>query len=80
MSKLFENKGKLATIIGLLVSLPFTLYYEVQVMIGGLPDDITKLQYLMGSILTINLIGIVWFMLPSKIKIDGKWIKVELED
>ncbi len=74
--KLLAEKGKIATVIGLLLSLPanglalWSLFFD-----KNLSHD------QLWQIVIINAIGMVWFILPSKISIkSGKGLEIIIED
>lgn len=71
----FKHKGALATVIGLLFAIPvnakmiYSFYLNV---------DLSKDQLWTACIL--NAIAVVWFILPSVIKIESKFLNVIIED
>jgi hypothetical protein len=73
--KILEHKGKFATIIGFLLSLPVNskfiyLYFKDHEF---LKSDLT-------TIIVINVVAMIWFILPSKISIKSDKLTIEVED
>lgn len=69
------EKGKIASLIGFLMAFPVNAVFVVMFFMDmSFSDDQLK------TALIINAIAMTWFILPSKVRIDGKFIKVELED
>jgi TRAP-type mannitol/chloroaromatic compound transport system permease small subunit len=62
----FAAKGKLATIIGLAFSLPANIHFLIAYF-----QDVIVTEGQMEQLLWMNLIGVIWFILPSEISITG---------
>ncbi len=75
MWRLLKEKGKIATIIGFLLSFPVNFWALICLFSGSI---VTENQ--LWQIVIINAVGMVWFILPSKIIIEGKGIKIQVED
>jgi len=74
--KLLEKKGVLATFIGLLISLPENMYLLYLFFTGEEWTSVMRDQALV-----MNMIGMFWFILPSKIIIAwGANGKIEVID
>lgn len=71
----FKNKGVLATIIGLIFAAPINVIIFLRFM-----KSIELSNEQLITAWALNLIGIVWFMLPSKIEIVSKLLTFKLED
>lgn len=72
---ILAEKGKLATLIGFGLTFPVNCWSMVAFFSGwNVPE--AKLW----QIVIINAVGMVWFILPSKIIIEGKGIKIQVED
>ncbi len=73
--KLMADKGKIATIIGFCLSSPFNIWALWSFFSGsGATED------QLWTIAIINGIAMIWFILPSKILIEGKGVKIEVTD
>ncbi len=72
---ILAEKGKIATIIGFLFACPanvwavWKLYRKVMVTIDQL-----------WVVVAINIIGMMWFILPSKISIKSTKFQLTVED
>ena len=87
----FKNhKGAIATLLGLFIAVPVNVY-AIIFLFSLKPDDLpvqaeivekyfTWLKIIFSGFSIMNLIAIVWFILPSKIEISGKIINIKLED
>lgn len=73
---LLGEKGKIATLIGLIHIIPINSVALFQYF-----KDIEMLtEQRLTAVFMLNIIGIVWFMLPSYIKLKGKTFELELKD
>ena len=70
-----DNKGAMATIIGILFALPVNIFFMVQFF----KDNAMSVDQL-KSICTMNGIAIVWFILPSVIEIKSKLFSITIKD
>ena len=75
MWEMWGEKGKIASIIGFFFTVPANirttwLYFEGTAFTK---EDLTVL-------VVMNMIGIVWFVLPSKITVQGTPFKLEVLD
>jgi uncharacterized membrane protein len=73
--KIWGEKGKIASIIGFFLTVPANirttwLYFHG---VTFTKEDLTVL-------VVMNMIGIIWFILPSSITISGTPFKLEIED
>jgi hypothetical protein len=78
LSKLWEgldHKGRIATIIGFLWALP----YNVQFLLDWFNGIFYTREQLEGVII-VNVLAMIWFILPSKIIIEGPKFKIQVED
>lgn len=79
--KALGEKGKLATIIGTLHIVPAQIYFVYMLVTKGFVGmEYEALQNIMSIYGVINLIGILWYILPSKISIKGSKFEVIIED
>jgi len=78
--KILERKGILATFSGLLISVPIILYFEMKIIMDSLDITLEQAKMIILFISVFAGIGIVFIMLPSKLKIKSKIIEIELED
>ncbi len=73
--KALENKGKIATLIGFLLSLPVNIKYIYLFFTGAIfTEDNLK------AIIVINIVAMIWFILPSVIRIKSDKLTIEIED
>jgi hypothetical protein len=70
-----ENKGAIATIIGILFALPINIFFMVQFF----RDKAMSVEQL-KSICVMNGIAVVWFILPSVIEIKSKLFEITIKD
>ena len=70
-----ENKGAIATIIGILFALPINIFFMIQFF-----RDAAMSVNQMKSICVMNGIAIVWFILPSVIEIKSKLFEITIKD
>jgi hypothetical protein len=75
MWKLLSEKGKFASIIGLITALPANAYTIVMFFQS---KALTEPQLI--TIVVLNIIGWGWFILPSAIKIKGSKFELEVID
>jgi hypothetical protein len=82
MKKLFSaiwkglgEKGKFATIIGTLFAAPYNVKFMID-FFGGVVYSYDQLL----ALAVVNGLGMVWFILPSKITIEGGKFKFIVED
>ncbi len=75
MWKILKEKGKLATLIGLFLSAPVNIWALIRLF-----NDLFVSESQLWQIVIINTVGMVWFILPSKISIEGKGLKIEVVD
>lgn len=90
MDFLAKYKGTIATLLGLLIAIPANIYLLIFLFglsvesIPNLKEEAEKyftfLQIFGVFVGSINLIAIVWYILPSEIEIDGKIIKIKMKD
>lgn len=73
--ELIAEKGKIATLIGFFLSSPFNCWALWAFFTG---EGATENQ--LWTVAIINGIAMIWFILPSKIVIEGKGIKIEVTD
>ena len=72
---IFQHKGILATIIGLIFALPINIK-----MIFSFYKNIELTNGQLWAAVILNAIAMVWFILPSKIIISSKFLNVTIED
>lgn len=73
---LLKEKGKIATIIGMLLSFPVNVYALYSLFTN---TNLTESQ--LWQIVIINAVGMVWFILPSEITIkSGKGLEITIKD
>lgn len=70
-----DHKGRLATIIGFLWALPYNVKFTVD-FFSGVFYSRDQLE----SIIIVNALAMIWFILPSKIIIEGPKFKIVVED
>jgi hypothetical protein len=75
MWKLLAEKGKISTIIGLVLSFPINGY-----ALFAFFTKTALTQDQLWQIVIVNAVGMVWFILPSTIRIKGKGFEVEVID
>ncbi|MCP4990797.1 MAG: hypothetical protein GY928_33590 [Colwellia sp.] len=73
--EMLEKKGKIATIIGFVLSLPVNakfvyLFFTNQIF----KEDFLK------AVIVVNIVAMVWFILPSKISLKSEKLTIEIED
>lgn len=74
--KLLAEKGKIATIIGFCLSAPAN-----GLALWSLFRNVNLSEDQLWQIIILNVIGITWFILPSKISIkSGKGLEIIVED
>lgn len=73
---LIKEKGKIATIVGFLFTLPYNGKFMYDFFTGGTDYSNDQLTFLV----IVNVIGIAWFILPSKITMKGGKFKFIVED
>lgn len=69
------EKGKLATLIGWFLVLPINFNFMIDFFKGVMWENPA-----LTSLAVINGIGMIWFILPSKISIKGPKIEIIVED
>ncbi len=78
MSKLWlllAEKGKWASIIGFLMALPINIWF---VVVFFMSNEFTDGD--LKAALVVNAIAMMWFILPSRVKISGKNFTMEVDD
>ena len=70
-----DHKGRFATIIGFAFSLPFNIKFTLD-WYRGIEYSRENLE----TIIIVNVISIIWFILPSIITIEGPKFKFRIED
>ncbi|MDC7218657.1 MAG: hypothetical protein PQJ59_01880 [Spirochaetales bacterium] len=73
--KALAEKGKIATIIGLALALPFNAWV-LWMFFSGLPVSEDSLW----TMAIMNAVGMFWFMLPSSIVLKSKVMVLEVKD
>jgi hypothetical protein len=74
--KSLESKGKLATVLGIIISFPVNVLAAILMYI-----DTTKLtENFVQTLIILNCIAIAWFILPSKFTMKGKNFELTVED
>lgn len=73
---LLGEKGKIATVIGIGLSAPFNA--RALMIFFTNPDSYTT--PFLTALAVANAIGMVWFILPSKISIKGGKFEIVVED
>ncbi len=74
--KSLESKGKIATVLGIVVSFPVNVLAAILMYI-----DSTKLtENFVQTLIILNCIAIAWFILPSKFTMKGKNFELTVED
>jgi hypothetical protein len=72
---LLQEKGKIATIIGFVLSLPVNTYFVYLFFTKQIfEDDFLK------AIIVVNIVAMIWFILPSKILVKSDKLTIEIED
>lgn len=75
MWKLLAEKGKIATLIGLLLALPSNIWFLWKFF------HLSELSVsTLESLAIINGLAMFWFMMPSTIKIVSKALTIEIID
>lgn len=73
---LLAEKGKIATIIGVVLSMPVNSYALYSLFTNS---NLSESQ--LWQIVIINSIGMIWFILPSEITIkSGKGLEIIIKD
>jgi len=75
MWNLLGEKGKFATIIGFCYAAPYNAVFMFN-FFKGVSYDYDQLM----SIVIVNIIGMMWFILPSKFTIESPKFKFIVED
>ena len=78
LSKLWEkldHKGRIATVIGFFWALPYNVKFTID-FFNGIFYSREQLE----SIIIVNVLSLIWFVLPSKIIIEGPKFKIQVED
>lgn len=76
MIKFLERKGLIATIIGFFLSAPLNLKVTFDFFVREKYYTVEELT----GVIVLNLIGIIWFILPSSITFEGGKFKFEVKD
>lgn len=72
---LLAEKGKLATLIGFFFMCPANGKFLYKLFLSIEMNNQELITFMIA-----NAIGMFWFILPSKIKISGPKISIEVED
>lgn len=72
---LLAEKGKIATLIGMAMSFPVNGKFMIDFFLGA-PWG----HELLTALAVINGVAMIWFILPSRLKITGPKISIEVED
>lgn len=70
-----DKKGRVATIIGLCFAMPVNAKFLYLFFTGG---ELTNAS--LTAMMVYNVIGMVWFILPSKILVKSDKLTIEVED
>jgi len=70
-----DHKGRIATVIGFLFSIPYNARFMYHFFTGVI---YTREQ--LEAVIIVNVLAMIWFILPSKIIIEGPKIKISVED
>ena len=71
----FKHKGVIATWIGIAFTVPVNIII-IRYMLKDIEPERSRLIWAAA----LNFIGMIWFILPSKIEIISKLFTVKLED
>lgn len=75
IGKILEKKGKIATVIGFILSLPVNIRFLYLFFSNTLfEDDFLK------AVIVVNVVAMIWFILPSKLVIEAPKLRIEIED
>ena len=72
---LLAEKGKLASVVGFFLAFPVNIRFVIDFYQGNV-YDYNSLQ----TIVIINVIAMVWFILPSAIKMSAGKFNLEITD
>ena len=70
-----DHKGRLATVIGFIWALPYNVKFTID-FFGGVFYSREQLE----TVIVVNILAMIWFILPSKITIEGPKFKFIVED
>ena len=70
-----DHKGRIATIIGFLWALPYNVKFLIDWFAG-----IEYSQAMLESVIIVNVLAMIWFLLPSKIIMKAKGFEFTVED
>jgi len=70
-----DHKGRIATIIGFLFALPYNMRFMWD-WFSGVFYSREQLE----MVIIVNVLAMVWFILPSTITIEGPKFKIEVKD
>lgn len=74
--KILQDKGKIATIIGLVFAFPINIKFTIDYFMRAV-------EYTRGELTALcvfNAVAMVWFILPSRVIIKGPKIEITVED
>lgn len=69
------HKGAISSCLGFIMAFPINLYFIVQ-FYRGIEINRDNLE----QIIIINMVAMIWYIMPSKIEIAGKIINIKIED
>ena len=70
-----DHKGRIATIIGFLWALPYNVKFLIDWFAG-----IEYSHAMLESVIIVNVLAMIWFILPSKITMKAKSFEFTVED
>lgn len=70
-----DHKGRIATIIGILFSLPYNVRFIIDFYRG-----IEYSREALEGIILVNILAMIWFILPSRVEISGPKFTIKVED
>lgn len=72
---MLDKKGRVATIIGFMFAIPVNAKFLYLFFKG-----VELTNGMLTSMMVYNAIGMVWFILPSKILVKSDKLTIEIED
>ena len=70
-----DHKGRIATIIGILFALPYNARFMYHFFTG-----VFYSREGLETVIIVNVLAMIWFILPSKIIIKGPKFELIVED
>ncbi|MEM9423157.1 MAG: hypothetical protein AAF975_00035 [Spirochaetota bacterium] len=75
LAKILRKKGLLTTLLGIIVTFPTNVYAVLAFVFGW---DMTEMQLSLG--LGLNIVGWIFYTMPSELEITGKLFGLRMKD